>query len=178
MKKILDNPIAFLKSHFEQLQLQVEDAFDQTNNNNNNNYSSNDSDNSNRIADINRNRTDMIEKIKSFQTECITNAEIAFKQRAPLFSRQYQLIEKELLNNNNANQEKKDFNRSIHMETVNLKRFLFMNKTLAFIERTKCDEKCILSYLLLDQPKTTAGKLLFIKNVFITTESIEQLHKQ
>lgn len=171
LKKIFDNPITFLNSYFEQLQQLVEQAFDQLIKN------STDLNDSNR-TEISQKRAEMIEKIKSFKTECITNAENCFKQSVPLFSRQIQSIQNESLNSSQDEKKKKELSRSILMETVNLKRFLFMNKTLAFIERSKCDEKCILSYLLIDQPKTSVGKLFFIKNYFISDESIQQLHKQ
>lgn len=165
LKKIIDAPSTFLKYYFDQLRYQVNEAFDQLK----------DEDDTFIQAEKNKNRTDMIEKINTFENECITNAEVCFKKNQPLINRQMNLIQNELTN---FNPDRKDLIYMIQTEASNLKRILFMNKTLAFIERFKCDEKCILSYLIVDKPKTSAGKLLFIKNCYITTENIDQLHKQ
>lgn len=64
----------------------------------------------------------------------------------------------------------------IYKQIVKLESVLFLNKTVFFLDKSKCNEDLLQIFSLMD-PNTTVGLLLFIKNEYFGTKGTDLIKK-
>ena len=171
LKSIFESPAKYLSSHFKSLRCQVDDAFVQKMLSEQDEVIK---------KETNKKWGDMVEVINLFEKECLNNLKINFKQNERTINSELQIIQIKInsLPLKINYEHTKEIKHLIENEIFSLQNMLFMNKTMVFLDRNKCEENSIISYANFDYSKTTIGKLVIIKNYYFSKTTIEQLRNK
>lgn len=118
----------------------------------------------------------MIQKINCLEKECLYR-EKTNKLNQNIYH-QIQLniaaIEIELLKSPTDNETLKQLNELISFDINRIERFLFLNKTVIFLNETVCENVNLLYKMDME---TTAGKLIIIRDQFLNKKCINLLSR-
>lgn len=168
LKSILQAPFEYLRAYFTQLRNRIDEQFVEKQRLYEINYTQEDS---HAKKELNKSWNEIIEKVISYEKECIFNCKTYFKKNEPQFALNIQLIEVKL--NSLPSKIDSDLYREtlylIRKERDKLKKFLFNNKTILFLK----DDSSTLTHSTLLKSHHI-GKLIFIRNCYFSHLLIEQ----
>lgn len=156
LKLIYDVPRLYLSDYFIDLRAQVDHSFA---------FQKMNETTEKKRDKINLIWLKMIDRINSFETECLNNA---FEVKKHRFGIKLKEIE-DILAKQTSNNEMLDYcDDLIRNETYRLQRILFLNKTIIFLDKNNCPSASIFH-------KMKNSKLLSICDEFLSEHGIEYL---
>ena len=154
LKSILDDPKSFLSNYFKSLKTEIEYSFIKNIESNRMNEKKKD--------ELSKSWVQIINKLKEVESECFNNIfSILLKKET---KQQIDLFESVL----DKNQDLVLLNGLIEAEIIKLKKFLFSNRTILFLDKNKCENKFLFD-------AKNPGKLIIIKEEFLRVEVVESL---
>ena len=167
LKNVFSLPRLHLSNYFADLRSEVDMAFVKKDQNETDTLLK---------TQIKTNWIQMIDKINEFEQECLV------KHKSYSFSKEVafrisQFIETfESIRMNSCQQINETLIREmIYAETVYLEKILFLNRLMLFLHRDKGNHVILCKKLDL---RTTVGKLIYVKNEYMGSKSIQLLKKK
>jgi len=175
LKSIFECPRLYICNHFNELRCQVDLSFCQKLNTTTNEKMKNQL-----RTELNESWTEIIKSIDTFETKClrhkpsnkfntILSQEII--QKIKFIDR---IIKQLSLNLEDQSTQIKYVCNLVYDEIFKIEKIIFLNQTLMFLDETKCKIKNLFNKFT---SKSSAGKLLVIRNEYFGKKSIDYLQK-